>query len=123
MFIFKGIRFAITFAISFAILSISYNNKTLFERITTWVSPIKKDLSKHAEKAIDKGWNETKDFSKKLFSNSNPKKSAEDLIKSAQSGVKKKSSSLSKKIIKREELENLDDQDVEMLNRLLNEEE
>lgn len=94
-------KFIISFAISFIILTIPVNNKSLFYHISSVTGPIGIGVSKKIGHKISEGIDTTKDLSKKLFINSEPPKNPviRDLIQRKQAAIAKKR----KAILEREE--------------------
>lgn len=60
------------FTLSFLILSIPINNKAIFIHLNQHTSPLFKGITSDIESGFQKGVNRTKNFTKKLFSNSSP---------------------------------------------------
>lgn len=80
------IRFVFYFTLSFAILCIPIGGgNQLFDKLFSMVSPYARD----AAKATKQKFSSTKRYSKKLYSNSEPKLE-EDQVKSKMAGIKKK---------------------------------
>ncbi len=125
MFIFGFIRFAVYFSISFFILMIPIKNQTLFDYMRDMTSDVRHGLMQGTEKASKTTLKYAKDFGTKLFTNSRPSDSApktRDRVKSTQSSTQRKNSP-SSKIIKKEELEHIAEDDMQQLDRFLQAEE
>lgn len=110
------IRFVFYFTLSFAILCIPIgDNRQLFDKLYSMVTPYARDAIKTTKQKIST----TKRYSKKLYSNSDPRQELEeDEVKSKQAAVKKKR-------IKHENREPSDtytEEEQERLRRVLSEE-
>ena len=69
---FTIIKFSLSFAISFFILSIPINDRLVFDFLSEWAEPVTQNVFSVTKKASKKVIEESKDFGKKLFSNADP---------------------------------------------------
>jgi len=84
----------LTFFASFCILSYPINDKEMvFDWVQSKTGPYAKRVHRYMTKGLDKAGESSRNFSKKLFSNSLPttpyKKTEEDILHSRLSGIKK----------------------------------
>lgn len=61
------------FTISFLILSISFNGKTLFSHIYRFTGPLGQEIKETISNGASRTFDRTKDYSKELFLSSEPK--------------------------------------------------
>ncbi len=106
-FIFK---FSFYFTISYAILCYPLKNGTIFQNLYSFTHPVTKEIYKETSGDVNKIINKTKKISKKLFTNSFPKK---DHLKSLNKETSKKTN------IVMEPEEAYTDQEREMLEKIL----
>lgn len=123
MFVFGLARFLIYFIVSFFVLLIPIQNSTLFDVLKKHSKPARQAVIDRSSDMAKATLKTTKDFGRKLFTNSQPKEEKvisrkRDAVKSEQSAPERKNPSLSK-IIKREELEHIGEDDMRRLDEFL----
>jgi hypothetical protein len=124
MFIFRTIRLAVHFVIFFFIMLIPVKqDMNMFEFLEKKTAPTREKLLKESDKIVSASWNSAKKLGKNLFTNSEPKTTLiekVDSISTKKSAPKRTNSPLSK-IIKREELEHIGEDDMRRLDKFLKE--
>ena len=104
---FSMIKFCITFCFSFLLLSVPLNKKPLFFYLERWARPVTDKVFKNSTIVFWESIEDSKEFGKKIFSNSLPKNGHDQ--------VQTKSSSLAKE----DDLDNYTDEEKLMLTRIL----
>ncbi len=123
MFIFPAIRFIGHFVLIFFIFLIPVGGgQNLFGLLDNATFSTREAMINKSSKLASKAWSETKNFGKKLFTNASPEGIKKDKIQVKQSKTtapsKNTNSSLSK-VIKREELEHIGEDDMRQLDTFL----
>lgn len=83
---FAMLKFAITFCVSFLLLSIPVQEKPLFYYLNNWAKPITDEVFTGSKDVLLKGVKKSKNFSQKLFNNTVP----QDEISLQNSSIDKK---------------------------------
>ena len=119
-------KFSTSFVISYIILTIPLNGKSIFYHLNKMTGPIGVNVSESIKKNISTSFNKTQKIGKQLFINSNPPNDPEihDQIKRKQAAIaKKRKSFLTSKQptenIEKSHQEELTHQDIEQLDKLI----
>lgn len=118
--IWTAIKSTFAFTLSFLILSINVNNKTLFSHIYHFTGPLGQEIKDTLSNGFSRTFNKTKKYSQDLFLSSEPKGSAKDL-------QNKRAQILKNKILKEKRnrdmyvQEEIRHEDTQKLNKLIQE--
>jgi len=88
---FSALKFVISFCLSFLLLSIPVQNKPLFFYLYGWAQPITEEVFSGSKEVLLNGVKQSKNFGKKLFSNTAP---STDKISTKSSSINRSKESL-----------------------------